>query len=608
VPDTAHAANPGLLAEMRAAGAPSAPTRREFAVLTGFALGVRLAYVAIFLRHYRPNSDANQYTQLATAFAHGHGLSDEFPFWFMHPSAFRPPLYPILLGLIYRVSGDRLLVGMLANVAIGAAVVALIAALAARVGGRRVAIASGVVAAVAPPLLFNDGVTLSEPLSLLLLLAAVIFLLDGRDVGAAVATGLLMLTRPSAQALVIVFAIWMVRSYGWRRALRFVLIAGVVVAPWVARNYVQLGSPTLVTSNGFNLAASYSPLALDNYGFADPFLSPEMQNLRYQHFTEPDIDATFRRYAIDQAREHPHAIPWHVKQSAQSWLELSKKRNESADKLDGRPIPFRRATLPFFFITFVLGVIGLWLGRRRVATRLAVLTAAYFWATSAVTVTAPRLRAPVDVIIYVGAGVCIVHMLERFGSSPADSPLTRRDVVTPRPVDRGRNRVLLASLATVLVLIAATVVPLRRHEELRAHRSATKVAQQAADSLEQIGAQFPVDATATQPALTAGAAADQLYALDGDLWKLLPQVSPTVEPVLRDAAERLYDVSVPTRTLVLIAIHAAARHPSSWTLSDIEAVYRRRRAADSTLPSWNELLAGTAVSRARQAVTALTRS
>ena len=99
------------------------PTRRTLLALGAFALSVRLAYIAIFLRHYKPDSDALQYGDLAKAIAHGRGLSDIFPFWFAHPSAFRPPLYPLLLGVVYRLSGDRLLVGMLTNAVIGSAVV-----------------------------------------------------------------------------------------------------------------------------------------------------------------------------------------------------------------------------------------------------------------------------------------------------------------------------------------------------------------------------------------------------------------------------------------------------------------------------------------------------
>jgi 4-amino-4-deoxy-L-arabinose transferase-like glycosyltransferase len=585
------------------------PTRRTLLALGAFALSVRLAYRAIFLRHYKPDSDALQYGDLAKAIAHGRGLSDIFPFWFAHPSAFRPPLYPLLLGVVYRLSGDRLLVGMLTNAVIGSAVVVLVALLGARVGGTRTALAAGMVAALAPSLLFNDGVTLSEPLSLLLMLGAMLLLLDGRDLGAAVATALLMLTRPSAQALVLVLAVWMLRSFGWRRALRFVLVVAAVVAPWIGRNVVELGSPTLVTSNGFNLAASYSPLALANYGFVDPFGAPQLQGLRYQHFTEPDIDKTLRSYAVQQIRQHPHAIIWHVKQNLRSWMELNQHQTDIAERLDGRPIGFLHATLPFFFATFVLGVAGLWLSRRRAATRLMVLVAAYFWVTSAVTTTAPRLRAPIDVIVYVGAGVAIVALTRRFAHATGDASVSHRDadVVTARPIDRRRNRVLLVGLAGALVAVVGITITARLRIEHDAGRSARMLAIQARPAIDLLASRFPVAPAAQRPVIDVGAISDRLYTLDGELWKLVPQVSPKDEPIVRAAAERLYDASVPTRLLVLIMLQTTARQPHSWTFAEVQATYETRRAANSTLPTWSALLAGTSINQARQAILTLSR-
>jgi 4-amino-4-deoxy-L-arabinose transferase-like glycosyltransferase len=585
------------------------PSRRALATLGGFALAVRLAYVAIFLRHYQPDSDARQYVELATSVAHGHGLSGIFPFWFSHPSAFRPPLYPLLLGVVYRISGDRLLVGMLANVVIGSAVVVLVALLAARIGGKNAAIAAGIVAALAPPLLFNDGVTLSEPLSLLLMLGAILFLLDGRDVAAAVSTGLLMLTRPSAQALAVLLALWMLRSFGWRRALRFVLVAAAVVAPWVARNYVELGTPVLVTSNGFNLAATYSPFVFEHNGFLDPFYAPEFASVRYQHFTEPELDNTLRRYAFHDIREHPHNVGWHVKRNLRAWFELDANENDTPERIDGRPIGFLHATLPLFFVTLALGAAGFWLGRRRSATRLMLLVGAYFTATSVVTVAAPRLRAPLDVFVFVAAGVAIAALVSRFGPNRPDrTPASERDAVVARPCDPRRNRVLLGCLAASLVVLLAVTFVARRKIEHDASHKAKDIATAVRADIDHVASQYPVDAHAQEPGFDVDDAPDRIKALDGKLWALVPQAGSGDRQRIRRAAEMLYDVQVGSRILNLMLIRAAFSGVDPWTPDDVRQLYESKvLRPDPTLPTWDELLSGDSARAARKAVIALGR-
>ena len=52
---------------------------------------------------------------------------------------------------------------------------------------------------------------------------------------------------------VVVLAVWVVFRVGWKKMLLFVVVAGLVVTPWVIRNWVQIGTPTITTSNGFNL-------------------------------------------------------------------------------------------------------------------------------------------------------------------------------------------------------------------------------------------------------------------------------------------------------------------------------------------------------------------
>src|SRR2546421_9538430 len=87
-----------------------------------------------------------------------------------------------------------------------------------RFAGRRGGVAAGIAVAVYPPLLANDIVVLSEPLSLALLLGMILLLVHDRAAWAGLACGLLVLTRPSAQLLVVVVAAWLVWRMGWQSA------------------------------------------------------------------------------------------------------------------------------------------------------------------------------------------------------------------------------------------------------------------------------------------------------------------------------------------------------------------------------------------------------
>ena len=71
-------------------------------------------------------------------------------------------------------------VGQLVNVALGATVVVLAAMLGAHIAGYRAGVAAGIAVGVYPPLLANDVVLLSEPLSLVLPLAMILLLVRNR--------------------------------------------------------------------------------------------------------------------------------------------------------------------------------------------------------------------------------------------------------------------------------------------------------------------------------------------------------------------------------------------------------------------------------------------
>jgi hypothetical protein len=373
------------------------------------ALVVRALYVLIVLRNYVPVSDALHYHSLAAAIGDGRGMVNEFPFGYPHATAFRPPLYPLVLGAVYAVTGPKLGAAEALNVVLGTGVVVLAALTALRLAGRTAGIATGILAAIYPPLVFNDGPPLSEPLGLLLLLAIALLLLDRRAAWAGAAAGLLVLTRSSAQLFVVVLAGWIIWRLGWRRALSYGACLMLVVAPWVIRNWYRFGSPVLVTSNGFNLNAIYSPESKASGGFVDGFFDPRFADMRAGISNEAELDAAFRRHALAEIRRDPRHVLRIAPGGLMNMFEPRAGRDDVAEANDGRNLTLQHLSVPLVGYVSILGMVGLFCMRGRGVGPL-ILAALVFTALSAVTVATPRMRAPLDIACCVGVGALLARV------------------------------------------------------------------------------------------------------------------------------------------------------------------------------------------------------
>ncbi len=396
------------------------PVRTIAAAVGILGLFLRMLYLALLTGGQTLTSDAAQYNYLAINLARGRGYVDTYPQIGLHQTAFRPPLYPALLSLIYRVSGESVGVGRFVNILIGTAVVVLVARLVFSQLGARAALAAGVATAIAPNLIANDTYLLTEPLSLLLLVLLLGTTLRHQWVLAGVLTGLLILTRPSAQYLVVVLAVWFVVTIGWRKALLFTALAAVVVAPWIARNWVQLGSPVLVTSNGFNFAAMYSPPADERGTFVDPLRDPYWDDRRLDQFDETVWDRNLRAEAVDNIRRDPAVVYRVVKRNFLAYFELLPSTNRSAEEADGRSMDVRNATLVVFYATTLLGLAGFVRRWREPLVLLAILIGGYFTAASLLFVAPPRLRSPLDLMLCIGVGACMAVRARTATDPPVD--------------------------------------------------------------------------------------------------------------------------------------------------------------------------------------------
>ncbi len=389
------------------------PLRRWLPVVAAVALVVRVLYVLVVLGDYIPQSDAHHYHSMAALIADGEGVVHPYPFGFLHSTAWRPPLYPVVLGAVYAMTGPTLGAAQAMNVALGTGVVVLAALVARRLGGCLAGLLTGLLVAVYPPLVFNDGVPLSEPLGLALLLVTLLLLMQRRTALAGVAIGLLTLTRPSGQFAAVVLAGWVLWRLGWRPALSYLACLALVVSPWMVRNWARLGSPVLVTSTGFTLNAVYSPEAKATGGFVDAVFSPRFAELRADIRNEVELDAALRRHATESLAEDPGYVLQVMRRNVGSMFELQPDRNHVAETLDGRNLRIRALSLPLVWLVLVAGTAGMWVLRRRSGIGPLVLAAWVFSAASLVTVTAPRLRAPLDVACCVATGGGMAEIARR---------------------------------------------------------------------------------------------------------------------------------------------------------------------------------------------------
>lgn len=380
-----------------------------------FALAAlaRIAVWVLLTREWVPVSDADQYVLLARSIADGHGFSLQFPQVELHPTAFRPPLFPLLLSPFAFVGGDALWPLRLATVLIGAANAPVSFVLVSKFGSRPTALIAALAVALYPPLLANDSVVLSEGLGLLLFQLALIAAISNRPLFLGLTLGMVVLTRPNAYLLIAVVLAYLGLKFGWKRCLPALVVLLVVITPWAIRNKVETGVFRLTTSEGFNLAAVYSPQAQEIDRFVDPVFHESFDDPKYRlsQFDEGDWNSLLSETGIEGLKSNPAYVVENGIRNAIAYFELDPARNVWAETVDGRNLRFRNASLPLFYVVTVIGLYGLWLNRRNNEVQLLAACGAQFVVLSMLFISVPRLRSPVDLILCIGVGLALEHFL-----------------------------------------------------------------------------------------------------------------------------------------------------------------------------------------------------
>jgi 4-amino-4-deoxy-L-arabinose transferase-like glycosyltransferase len=331
--------NPGIwrsrAPEVGRGGRPSARIcerrivrQRPGVVLLGLlliALLARLAFAVWAVGLDGPlRGDEINYQDHAVNLASGRGFvgSDGLP------AASRPPIFPLILGGLYRVFGVHLEVARIFQILLGVLVVALTYLLAGRLFTTRIGLVAAALVAINPYLVFISSYVLTENLYTVLGLTVLLVLEIGRRRAyagiwlpalAGGLIGLASLTRPNAVGLV-AFAAIAVTAFSSgglaRRSLRGAVVVAAMIlalAPWTLRNHARLGEwVVLTTHGGITFYQSNNPLVCSEpafYGSVAPREALPGWERIISSATDTASDREAWRLGKTFLRENPRAIP-----------------------------------------------------------------------------------------------------------------------------------------------------------------------------------------------------------------------------------------------------------------------------------------------------------
>lgn len=194
-----------------------------------------------------PVVDARTYTEDARYFSDVSFAGRPAPFW-------QPPLYPVLLGVLFALAGDDLYLPRLIQAVLGALVCVLISLLGLRVFGAGVGLGAGFAAALYGPLIYFGGELLPTLLACCLNVLVLLLVIGAGGWQRALAAGVLLGLSALAVANVLLCApVLLGYLYYRQRRLRspalLLLGCALVIAPVAYRNWAVGGDRVLISHN-----------------------------------------------------------------------------------------------------------------------------------------------------------------------------------------------------------------------------------------------------------------------------------------------------------------------------------------------------------------------
>jgi len=239
-------------------------SRKQFLVIF-LSTAVVFRVMALFLP-FHLWGDWQTYNMLAAEWAKTGSYSvDGIPY------AYRPPVYPFFLMIIYEIFGQVPRLGAGFNVVFSTGIVYLSYRIVQIIWGDRKARLTAIILVFFPSQILFTNKLATEPLFTMLLLSGLYFMLFAvrRKKYALIflggmTLGIAALTRAIALAYIVIPVLYLFLQKGTirqktRNAMLLVLGLILVVVPWMYRNYDLKGSFTIATNTGINLLIGNAP-------------------------------------------------------------------------------------------------------------------------------------------------------------------------------------------------------------------------------------------------------------------------------------------------------------------------------------------------------------
>jgi 4-amino-4-deoxy-L-arabinose transferase-like glycosyltransferase len=430
----------GLEHALTRAAAGKVSRRERQLLVAAIVLGVivRVVYVLV-TRHYRLAGDEVEYDSEGWLIAHGHLFYTRLPYGILTAGAWKPPGYPLWVGIWYAIVGHHPLVVRFAQVPLGAITIFLSWVLARRLFGSRVAAAAAFVVAVYPLAFQYEELLYSESLATPLTIAAVILIFTGRPTRRrAIVCGLLigvsLLIRASDVFLLLGLLVTWIVATGWRRGIGLTalatLVAALVLVPWTVRNevvvhgFVPIAIDDAALYGTFNAQSAHDPVW--PYAWrADPPSAAPLFNPAHP-LSEITLHAKLLHLGLSYIGAHPTSVlaAFFWNGLSRLWDIRHRSRSLAEVPFEGRSRLLTNIGLDMYDVLLPLALIGLWRARRRRELVLGMLALALGAAVVFTSDSGTRYRATLEPVI------AVLACAGALGASAASSAAPERSADT----------------------------------------------------------------------------------------------------------------------------------------------------------------------------------
>ena len=365
-----------------------------------------------------------------------------------------PPGYPAVLAVIFKAFGHKIILAKLLNVLLGTATCLLAYLIGKRVFSRAVGFAAALVLAVFPSQVFQPTLVMSETLATFLVAAlvclAVFFAVDSPSWQRVAAIGAFIgvITYVRGETILLALplvVVWAVASRSFLSGLRYGAVAltatALVILPWVARNWVEMGYPILMsTGSGENLIAghwsgadgkgSFVPIVeIDRLYEGVPF--PKNETLVYKEETRRAISFALHNPGTE-LKLIPQKLYEFYRADSKVMLWIQKGTLDSPAFSNAVEARWEALANVYYWIALALAAAGapLWFSRRDPRRLLILMVVAYYsFLFGFVFIGEQRFHSALIPLLSVFAAVSLVALAEQ-----ARRRLAAPEEAAPEPV------------------------------------------------------------------------------------------------------------------------------------------------------------------------------